>query len=334
MFVFSIHEIYFIQNFDNFPVCRLLYNVFAPLQWWLFPCVPFWSISWGQPSIVYFPLLWAFSCTMKSVLWLWLWSLQGWARFISDLGTGALVCEQQLLNLHILYLLLHTELPVRNISTSILRGITCQICLIFVNVWGAKCMQSLNPDIWIYHLTAIAKYDGCETFERHDCSADTMIHLGVQAETRKLLQTETLLQVLWTTLQTSVDKEVGDSQCVWLASGLDLSRTRRRFVTTCSDLSDSKLRFVAAFTSCLSLLTDSLVVRCHYEQVQTHVCYSVCRAGISFPGDIWIWIFARCEHRAGSWLGRSDTLVTCPTQSRLRAYKHAKGNRNAAKKQA
>ena len=204
-----------------------------------------------------------------------------------------------------------------------------------------KCMQSLNPDIWIYHLTAIAKYDGCETFERHDCSADTMIHLGVQAETRKLLQTETLLQVLWTTLQTTVDKEVGDTQCVWLASGLDLSRTRRRFVTTCSDLSDSKLRFVAAFTSCLSLLTDSLVVRCHYEQVvlakytrNTHVCYSVCRAGISFPGDIWIWIFARCEHRAGSWLGRSDTLVTCPTQSRLRAYKHAKGNRNAAKKQA
>ena len=77
-----------------------------------------------------------------------------------------------------------------------------------------KCMQSLNPDIWIYHLTAIAKYDGCETFERHDCSADTMIHLGVQAETRKLLQTETLLQVLWTTLQTTVDKEVGDTQCV------------------------------------------------------------------------------------------------------------------------
>ena len=163
-----------------------------------------------------------------------------------------------------------------------------------------KCMQSLNPDIWIYHLTAIAKYDGCETFERHDCSADTMIHLGVQAETRKLLQTETLLQVLWTTLQTTVDKEVGDTQCVWLASGLDLSRTRRRFVTTCSDLSDSKLRFVAAFTSCLSLLTDSLVVRCHYEQVvlakythNTHVCYSVCRAGISFPGDIWIWIFCK-----------------------------------------
>ena len=331
MFVFSIHEIYFIQNFDNFPVCRLLYNVFAPLQWWLFSCVPFWSISWGQPSIVYFPLLWYnVECIMvvtviiarlgpihlgfgnrRPCLWA---ATPQFAHFVSATHSCQFETSQQVFweESHawfVSYLHMLEELPF-------------------------KCMQSLNPDIWIYHLTAIAKYDGCETFERHDCSADTMIHLGVQAETRKLLQTETLLQVLWTTLQTTVDKEVGDTQCVWLASGLDLSRTRRRFVTTCSDLSDSKLRFVAAFTSCLSLLTDSLVVRCHYEQVQTHVCYSVYRAGISFPGDIWIWIFARCEHRAGSWLGRSDTLVTCPTQSRLRAYKHAKGNRNAAKKQA
>ena len=68
-----------------------------------------------------------------------------------------------------------------------------------------------------------------------------------------------------------------DTMWVWLASGLDLSRTRRRFVTTCSDLSDNKLRFVIAFNTYLSLVTGFvLVYHCNLSAANTFLFLSEC----------------------------------------------------------
>ena len=109
---------------------------------------------------------------------------------------------------------------------------------------GVKALDDMIA-IPIYLGLAIVQVGTCKVDEqRHCCSG---IYLKATTQCRL------------------VDREVRETQCVWLASGLDLSRTRRRFVTTCSDLSDNKLRFVIAFSTCLSLLTGSvLVCQCHF----------------------------------------------------------------------
>ena len=99
-----------------------------------------------------------YSGAMWSVLWLWLWSLQGWARFISDLGTGALVCEQQLLNLHILYLLLHTVASSKHLNKyfeknhmpdlshicKCLRSYLLNACKVSTQIFGSITWQQLQ----------------------------------------------------------------------------------------------------------------------------------------------------------------------------------------------
>ena len=125
----------------------------------------------------------------------------------------------------------------------------------------------------------------------------------------------------------------------------DLSRTRRRFVTTCSDLSDNKLRFVIAFTNCLSdcSTTRPLHARVYFKRKRLRCAKIVQR----FLNLFWTWTnifflkknifsvklhFCQVWTLTRSWVWESDTVVTCPTQLRQRAYKHATADRSLAKK--